>query len=184
MGFPILVKCRLFYWIGALVLFKTTAIASIMSTWLWRCTRKILCYTVDFWLSNDHVGWVFFSEYSLFYMLENTAALNVVYIVYFCRTNETAVMTACPCYWNGYTEMWELTWCQLRHHWWHRSLSLCHLLVPKVNTALAEICVCVSKIKSIISIIFHAIYGAVCIQLTHFSCDYCKSTCTLSHYEH
>ena len=81
-------KMPSFYWIGALVLFKTTAIASIMSTWFRRCTRKILCYTVDFWLSNDHVGWVFFSEYSLFYMLENTAALKVLYIVYFCRTNE------------------------------------------------------------------------------------------------
>ena len=30
---------------------------------------------------------------------------------------------------------------------------------------------CVSKIKSILSIIFHVIYGAVHIQLTHFSYD-------------
>ena len=30
---------------------------------------------------------------------------------------------------------------------------------------------CVSKIKSILSIIFHAMYMAMCIQLTHFSCD-------------
>ena len=35
---------------------------------------------------------------------------------------------------------------------------------------------CVSKIKSILSIIFHAIYGAVCIQFTHFSYDDCKNT--------
>ena len=33
---------------------------------------------------------------------------------------------------------------------------------------------CVSKIKSIVSIVFHAIYGVVCIQLTHFSYDDCE----------
>ena len=43
---------------------------------------------------------------------------------------------------------------------------------------------CVSKIKSILSIIFHAIYGAVRIQLAHFSCDGCEDTCTLSYYHH
>ena len=30
---------------------------------------------------------------------------------------------------------------------------------------------CVSKIKTIPSIIFYSIYGAVCLQLTQFSCD-------------
>ena len=30
---------------------------------------------------------------------------------------------------------------------------------------------CVSKIKKILSIIFYSIYGAVCLQLTYFSCD-------------
>ena len=43
---------------------------------------------------------------------------------------------------------------------------------------------CVSKIKSILSIMFHAIYGAVCIQLTHFSYNECQNTCTLSYYHH
>ena len=43
---------------------------------------------------------------------------------------------------------------------------------------------CVSKIKSILSIIFHAIYGAVCIQLTHFSYTDCENTWTLSYYQH
>ena len=37
---------------------------------------------------------------------------------------------------------------------------------------------CVSKIRLVLSIIFHAIYGAVCIQLTHFSYDDCENTCT------
>ena len=40
---------------------------------------------------------------------------------------------------------------------------------------------CVSKIKSII---FHAIHGAVRIQLTHFSYDDCENTCILSYYHH
>ena len=38
---------------------------------------------------------------------------------------------------------------------------------------------CVSKIKSILSIIFHAIYVAVQIQLSHFSYDDCENMCTL-----
>ena len=32
-----------------------------------------------------------------------------------------------------------------------------------------------SKIKSVLSTIFLAIYGAVCIQLTHFSQDDCEN---------
>ena len=43
---------------------------------------------------------------------------------------------------------------------------------------------CVSKIKSIIPIICHAIYGAVHIQLTHFSYHDNENTCTLSYYHH
>ena len=31
---------------------------------------------------------------------------------------------------------------------------------------------------------FHAVYGAVCIQLTHFSCDGCENMCTVSYYYH
>ena len=42
----------------------------------------------------------------------------------------------------------------------------------------------VSKIKSIHSIIFHAIYGAVCIQLTNLSYDDYEHICTLSYYHH
>ena len=43
---------------------------------------------------------------------------------------------------------------------------------------------CVSKIKSVLFIIFHAIYGAVRIQLTHFYFDDCENTLTLFHYHH
>ena len=42
------------------------------------------------------------------------------------------------------------------------------------------ILLCVSKIKSVPIIILHAMYGAVCIQLTHFCYDDCENTCTLS----
>ena len=52
------------------------------------------------------------------------------------------------------------------------------------NTCQAHSVRCVSKIKSIPSIIFHAIYGAVCIQLTLFSFDDCKNMCTLSYYHY
>ena len=43
---------------------------------------------------------------------------------------------------------------------------------------------CVSKIKSILSVIFHAMCSAVCSQLTHLSCDNCENTCTLSYHHH
>ena len=43
---------------------------------------------------------------------------------------------------------------------------------------------CDSKIKCILSIIFHAIYLAVLIQLTHFAYDGCENTCTLSYHHH
>ena len=39
---------------------------------------------------------------------------------------------------------------------------------------------CVSKIRSVLSMIFHAIYGTVFIQLTHFSYDDCENTYTWS----
>ena len=37
---------------------------------------------------------------------------------------------------------------------------------------------CVSKIRSVLSINVHAIYRAVCIQLTNFYHDDCENTCT------
>ena len=43
---------------------------------------------------------------------------------------------------------------------------------------------CVSNIKFILWVIFYAIYGAVCIQLTHLCYDNCENTCTLSYCHH
>ena len=43
---------------------------------------------------------------------------------------------------------------------------------------------CMSKIKSILSIIFDAIYGALYIQFTDFFYNDCNNTCTLSCYPH
>ena len=40
---------------------------------------------------------------------------------------------------------------------------------------------CVTKIKSILSINFHAIYEAVRTQLTHFSYNDCENMCTHPH---
>ena len=56
----------------------------------------------------------------------------------------------------------------------------------ELQKCLSDICCleCVSKIRSVLSIIFHVIYGAVCIQLAHFSFDDCENTCTLSFYHH
>ena len=48
----------------------------------------------------------------------------------------------------------------------------------------SEICFveCVSKIKHILSVIHYTIYGAVCLQFTHFPCDDWGNIYTLSHY--
>ena len=42
----------------------------------------------------------------------------------------------------------------------------------------------VFKIKSILSITFHTICGAVCFKLTHFSYDDCENMCTSSYNHH
>ena len=41
-----------------------------------------------------------------------------------------------------------------------------------------------SKIKSILSITFYALYGAVYIQLIHFSDDDCENVYDLSYFHH
>ena len=35
--------------------------------------------------------------------------------------------------------------------------------------------VCFSKIETILAIIFHSMYGAVCLQLTQFACHDCEN---------
>ena len=67
----------------------------------------------------------------------------------------------------------------LPHYHHHADLSEgFELLKCLSNTICLE---CVSKIKSILSIIFHAIYGAV---FTHFFYDDCGNVCTSSYYHH
>ena len=41
---------------------------------------------------------------------------------------------------------------------------------------------CVSKVKSILTLILYKMYGVVCCQLTHFSCDDRMDIRTSSHY--
>ena len=52
--------------------------------------------------------------------------------------------------------------------------SLCRLILRHWTTKMLSqvyAAECVSKIKTILSIIFCSIYGAVCLQFTQFSCD-------------
>ena len=69
------------------------------------------------------------------------------------------------------------------HHYHHYAeLSECILLL---KCLWGIFCLeCVSKIWSTLSIIFHAIYGAVRIQHIHFFYDDCEITCTLFCYHH
>ena len=85
---------------------------------------------------------------------------------------------------------------RLSYAWWSYSLvcTLHYLIIIitqkylKVlyfkNACQVHSVECVSRIRTGLSIIFHAIYGALCIQLTHFFCDDCENTCALSYYRH
>ena len=52
------------------------------------------------------------------------------------------------------------------------------------NACRAHFVECVPTIKSILSTNFHEIYGAVCIQLTHFSYEDFENMFILSCYHH
>ena len=49
---------------------------------------------------------------------------------------------------------------------------LLHLIIIIMQVYAAE---CVSKTETIVAIIFHSIYGAVCLQLTQFACHDCEN---------
>ena len=69
----------------------------------------------------------------------------------------------------------------LPHYHQYADLSESELLKWLSGTFCLE---CVSKIEPILSIIFHAIYEAVRIQVTHFSYDDYENVCTLSYNLH
>ena len=71
----------------------------------------------------------------------------------------------------------KLTASALRQFWCPRSNGL-------LNACQAHSLKCVHNINSILSVIFNAVYGAVCIQLTHWSYDDCQNTYTLSYHHH
>ena len=50
--------------------------------------------------------------------------------------------------------------------WWHWT---------KKNACQVYAAECVSKIETILAIIFHSMYGAMCLQLNQFSCDDCEN---------
>ena len=63
--------------------------------------------------------------------------------------------------------------------------TLHYFIIIIMQTCLKVFCLeCVSKIRSILSNICHALYGAVCNQLTHFSYDDCENMCIWSSYHH
>ena len=64
----------------------------------------------------------------------------------------------------------------------HYPMSLCRCAWKFQNTCQVHFVECLSKIKGMLSIIFHAIYRAVCVQFTYISCDYFKNTCILFYY--
>ena len=44
-----------------------------------------------------------------------------------------------------------------------------------MNVSMVYAAECVSKIETILAIIFHSIYGAACLQLTQFACHDCEN---------
>ena len=68
--------------------------------------------------------------------------------------------------------------CTLHYHHYHHYADLSEVI--ELLKCLSDIFCLerVTKIRSVLSIIFHAINGAVCIQLTHCSYDDCENTCS------
>ena len=69
------------------------------------------------------------------------------------------------------------------HHWYHYAnlFEDMELLKCLSDIFCSE---CASKIRSVPTIIFHAIYGAVCIKPTHFLYADCDNTSTWSYHQH
>ena len=70
--------------------------------------------------------------------------------------------------------------CTLHYHHYHHYADLSEGI--ELLKCLSDIFCLerVTKIRSVLSVIFHAISGAVCIQLTHCSYDDCENTCSWS----
>ena len=89
------------------------------------------------------------------------------------------------CVWGG-CSLWSAGRIQLFAHYTTSLPSLCRpiwsyqTVKMLVRHILSHVCLRLGWF----SIIFHAIYGAVSIQLTHFSYDNCENTCTWSYYHH
>ena len=65
--------------------------------------------------------------------------------------------------------------------------SLCKLIWGhwnSINACQIYFVECVSKIKHIFSVIHYTMYGAVCFQFTHFSCNDWENIYTLSYCHH
>ena len=69
--------------------------------------------------------------------------------------------------------------------WWYLFVCTLHYLI----IIIMQLCLKALNLHNACQVylrvcIFHAIYGAMCIQLTHLSHDDCENTCTLSYYHH
>ena len=80
---------------------------------------------------------------------------------------------------------WSYLFVCTSHHFMIIIMQTSHKVLKFKNACQDSFCLeCVSKMKSILSIIFHAKYGALRIQLTLFFYDDYENMCTLSYYHH
>ena len=98
------------------------------------------------------------------------------------------------CFLDYYTVVWSAPIIEYIMARWSYPFHLHYFIIANLRTYLkvlnfSNACVvhsveCMSKIKTLLSIIIDAIYGALCFLLAHFSWDDCENTCTLSYCHH
>ena len=102
------------------------------------------------------------------------------------RKAEFCVFNYCAVLWCSQIIEYIMAWCS------HTVIYTLHDLIAIIIQIYLKVLNCqsacqiysVSIVRSVISTIFHAIYGTVCIQLTHLSYDDCENTCTWSYFQH
>ena len=113
---------------------------------------------------------------------------SVIYYIYISGT-----LGPCFCYWCSVygickwsDTLWPVGRVRLFADYTISLSALCILIWRHWTTKMLVryVLPCVSMIKTILSVILYSIYGAVCLQLTQFSCDDRGNVCTLSYYHH
>ena len=109
---------------------------------------------------------------------------SVIYYIYISGTLGLCLNYLCSVYWCSVyglckrsDTLWPAGRVRLFADYTISLSSLCRLIWRHWTNKMLQVYAaeCVSKIETILAIIFHSIYGAVCLQLTQFACHDCEN---------